>query len=240
MTSQAVAIITARGGSKRIPRKNLRLFFGKPIISYSIRAALDSGCFDEVMVSTDDREIADLAVDFGAVVPFFRSPENSDDFSTTFNVLEEVISKYREEGHIFKYGCCIYPTALFISSENIRKAFDMMLANNAPAVISVVGFSFPPQRAIRLIDNKIEYWMPENENRRSQDLEKLYHDAGQFYWFETKRLLDAGSLIIKGSIGFECLENEVQDIVTEDDWKLAEMKYGFLKENRNVDGLEKQ
>lgn len=229
MKNDAIAIITARGGSKRIPRKNVKEFCGYPIISYSIRAAMDSGCFSEVMVSTDDEQIALLAKNYGASVPFYRSKKNSDDFATTVEVLQEVLETYSARNQDFSYGCCIYPTAPFVTPAKLRASLEILKHEGVPSVVSTVRYSFPPQRAFQLGSQTISYWMPENALKRSQDLPPLFHDAGQFYWFKVDDMLKHNSLVMKGSRAFECPETEVQDIDTEIDWKLAEMKFSLMK-----------
>ena len=152
---RAIAIITARGGSKRIPRKNIRDFCGNPIISYAIDAAINSNIFAEVMVSTDDNEIAKIALENGAQVPFYRSSRNSDDYSTTADVLIEVLSEYEKKGLKFDYLCCIYPTAPFVTSEKLKLALKKMINEKAEAIIPVVKFSYPPQRAFIIKDDKL-------------------------------------------------------------------------------------
>lgn len=223
-----IAIITARGGSKRIPKKNIKEFCGKPIIAYSIEAALDSGIFDEVMVSTDSAEIADVAKEYGAKVPFLRSDENSNDYATTADVIEEVIRIYQEEGRIFDTFACIYPTAPFITAEKIREAFQNMIESEADATLSVVRFSYPPQRAFIIKNGFITYQYPEHEKSRSQDLEPIYHDCGQFYICDTKEFLSSKSLIQTKTAPYMIPEEEVQDIDTPSDWKIAEAKYEAL------------
>ncbi len=224
-----IAIIPARGGSKRIPRKNIRDFLGKPIIAYSIEAALKSKLFDEVMVSTDDNEIAGVSNKYGASIPFIRSKKNSDDFSTTADVLLEVLDQYREREKVFEYFCCIYPTALFVTSQKIRDSFKILLEEKTDSIIPVVKFSYPIQRAFRL--NKkgnLEYLWQENINKRSQDLESSFHDAGQFYWKEVNTFLESKQLVSKTTFPLIVPELEVQDIDSENDWKLAEIKFKYL------------
>jgi len=224
-----VAIITARGGSKRIPQKNIKEFLGKPIIAYSIKAALNSKLFDEVMVSTDSLDIARIAKESGAVVPFMRSEKTSDDFATTADVLIEVIDNYKKIGKDFDLLCCIYPTAPFVTQKKLKDSLSLMLEKKADSVMPIIKFSYPIQRALRNTENShIEYFWPENGNKRSQDLEKSYHDAGQFYWIKTDVLLSYKSLVAKNTIGFEISELEAQDIDEESDWKLAEIKYQLL------------
>ncbi|MCH5274568.1 MAG: pseudaminic acid cytidylyltransferase [Lachnospiraceae bacterium] len=224
----AVAIITARGGSKRIPKKNVKPFLGKPIILYSIQAALSSGIFDEVMVSTDDEEIAELAKAAGASVPFLRSEEAANDHATTADVLWEVFSTYREQGRNFDYACCIYPTAPFVSGEKLRKAMTMLQEAEADSLLPVVRFSFPPQRSVVLRDGFLSFRWPEHMNSRSQDLEPFYHDAGQFYCMKVSSFLEQKRLVMDKTIPFELPELEVQDIDTLQDWEIAEVKYQIL------------
>ena len=222
---RAIAIITARGGSKRIPRKNIRDFCGNPIISYAIDAAINSNIFAEVMVSTDDNEIAKIALENGAQVPFYRSSRNSDDYSTTADVLIEVLSEYEKKGLKFDYLCCIYPTAPFVTSEKLKLAFEKMINEKAEAIIPVVKFSYPPQRAFIIKDDKLIYKYPENVFKRSQDLESLYHDAGQFYFIKVETFMKNKTLVCKNTIPLIVDELSVQDIDTEEDWKMAELKY---------------
>ncbi len=225
---KAIAIIPARGGSKRIPKKNIKSFLGKPIISYPIEAALKSKLFNEIMVSTDDEEIAGISKKFGASVPFLRSTKNSDDFATTVDVLLEVIEEYKKNGKVFDYVCCIYPTSPFISSEKLNHSFKFLIEKKADSLIPIVRFSHPIQRALRIENDNLQYIYPENRNKRSQELELTYHDAGQFYWIKTDILINQSSLVTDNSIAYEISELEVQDIDSETDWKIAEMKYQIL------------
>lgn len=226
-----LAIITARGGSKRIPKKNIKSFNGKPIIAYTIQAALKAGIFDEVMVSTDDNEIAEVSKSFGAAIPFFRSRQNSDDFATTGDVLREVLTEYAAMSKKFIYACCIYPTAPFVTSEKLRLALNQLKSSGADTLLPVVKFDFPILRAMKMNRaGRITYVWPEFASKRSQDLEVAYHDCGQFYFFNVNRFLESGQLITKNTIGLEVSSMEVQDIDTEEDWKLAERKYLLLKQ----------
>lgn len=224
----AVAIITARGGSKRIPRKNIKHFLGKPIIAYSIEAALTSGAFDEVMVSTDDEEIAGIAEKYGAKVPFYRSEAMADDYATTADVLEEVLRMYREIGKNFDFLCCIYPTAPFLTAENLKISMDTLISQDADTVLPVVKFSFPPQRAVVMEDGYVRPKWPEYMLARSQDLEPFYHDCGQFYCLKIKSFLEQKKVVMKKTMPFLQEEMRVQDIDTEEDWKIAEMKYRLM------------
>ena len=231
---KSVAIITARGGSKRIPRKNIKNFMDKPIIAYSILAAVESGIFDEVMVSTDDQEIADVAIKYGATVPFFRSPQNSDDISNTNDVLKEVLTVYKNAGKNFKYACCIYPTAPFVTAEKLKTALQMLKDSGADSVIPVTEFSFPILRSFNMdMNSKIAFNWPENATVRSQDLAPAYHDCGQYYFFDVEKFLTNGRLVSDNTLGIATSPIEVQDIDNEDDWKLAEVKYSFLQKKTN-------
>jgi N-acylneuraminate cytidylyltransferase len=231
--SEILAIITARGGSKRIPRKNIKMFFGQPIIKYSIDAALQSGCFDEVMVSTDDIEIAELAQQYKAKVPFIRSQENANDYSTTADVLLEVLNEYKKAGRTFKYACCIYPTAPFITAEKLKNAFDNLTKNQSESVVPIVRFSSPILRSFKSENGLIKMNWPEYLNIRSQELPTAYHDAGQFYFFETDSFLKSKKIFTDNTIGIEMPESEVQDIDNEEDWKMAEIKFQIQLEKAN-------
>lgn len=223
-----IAIIPARGGSKRIPRKNIKDFAGQPIIKYSIDAALGAGCFDEVMVSTDDHEIAEVAKSFGANIPFLRSAENSTDMAMTIPVLEEVISEYKKFGQEFDYLCCIYPTAPFITAERLKKAKELLLKKSAEAVVPVMRFGYPVQRALKIENGIAKMFWPENYNMRSQDLEPAYHDCGQFYFMKTSAMLEQKVLFPKLTAPLEVPESEAQDIDNEEDWKVAEVKFKII------------
>lgn len=226
---KTIAIIPARGGSKRIPRKNIKDFLGKPIITYSIEAALNSGVFDEVMVSTDDAEIAEIAKKYGANIPFFRSLETSNDTATTAEVLIEVINEYGKSGQSFDYACCIYSCAPFINPQKIKEGFNLITEKNADIAMPVVQFSYPIQRALKIEADKLEMILPENVNARSQDLMPTYHDAGQYYWFNIQRFLQTKTLFSPNTVPIVIPESEVQDIDTEEDWKIAELKYKIIK-----------
>lgn len=228
-----VAIITARGGSKRIPRKNIKDFLGKPIIAYSIQAALESKLFDEIMVSTDDKEIADIAISYGAKVPFFRSEKNADDYAGTADVLKEVLEEYVKLGKIFDWMCCIYPTAPFVTADKLIESMKKVQEGNADALIPVMKFSYPPQRSFVFNEkNFLKYKWSENINKRSQDLEAFYHDAGQFYFEKVDEFLKGNCLVPENTIPYIVSELEVQDIDNEEDWKIAELKYRFWKNDK--------
>lgn len=227
-----IAIITARGGSKRIPRKNIKEFCGKPILAYSIEAAIESKMFDTVMVSTDDQEIADIAVKYGAEVPFFRSEKTSDDFATTNDVLMEVIEEYEKRGQTFDVMCCIYPTAPFVTAGKLKDGVDRLLNSDADTLIPVVDFSYPPQRAMHVVEGLLEPLYPENLDARSQDLEKHYHDVGQFYITKVDRFKENKRLMVGKILPMLISELEVQDIDNLIDWQLAELKYQLLMDKR--------
>jgi pseudaminic acid cytidylyltransferase len=229
MTKKVVAIITARGGSKRIPGKNIKPFLGKPIIQYSIEAALQSGVFSEVMVSTDDEKIAAVARQAGAIVPFVRSADTSNDYATTADVLVEVLQSYQTQNKNFDYGCCLYPTAPFVTAEKLVNAWHKIQQHDADSVIPVTAFSFPIWRAVMIQNEKLQFAWPENALKRSQDLPPAYHDCGQFYFFNAVRFLQTKKLITDNTVPIIIPESEVQDIDNPEDWKMAEIKYSFLK-----------
>ncbi len=228
MKSNKLAIITARGGSKRIPKKNIKYFLGMPIIAYSIKSAIESGLFDEVMVSTDDNEIAEIATYYGAKVPFMRSSLNSNDYATTVDVLIEVLNCYRALNKYYDFCCCIYPTAPFVTPEKLKNGFESMINHGYDSVFPVVPFSYPIQRALHLFDGRLSMIEPKNINTRSQDLVTTYHDVGQFYWFRSQTLLESKTLIGNNAGALIVNELEMQDIDSMVDWKLAELKYSIL------------
>ncbi|MDB8998154.1 pseudaminic acid cytidylyltransferase [Parabacteroides distasonis] len=220
-----LCIIPARGGSKRIPRKNVKPFLGKPMLSYPIEVALETGLFDEVMVSTDDEEIAKIAKQYGAKVPFMRSAETASDFATLADVLREVLNNYQNDGIVFDNMCCILATSPMLRSEDISNGYKALLTTNFSSIIPVVLFSYPILRSYKMDDNYgISYNWPEYEKSRSQDLPPAYHDSGTFYWHKID-LWKVGQ-ISRG--GIVVSEETVQDIDTEQDWKMAEIKYKLL------------
>ena len=225
----SVAIITARGGSKRIPKKNIKDFLGFPIIKYSIDAAINSGCFSEIMVSTDDREIAETAIKYGAQVPFMRSAETANDYSVTADVISEVLNTYINIGKNFEYACCIYPTAPLIDYRKIQEGYEVIKRCGASTLIPVVKFSYPIQRGLKIEKDRLQMIWPENINVRSQDLMPAYHDVGQFYWMCVELFLKDKKLFTDNTALIEIPESEVQDIDNEEDWKIAEVKYRILK-----------
>lgn len=229
-TMRNIAIITARGGSKRIPGKNKKDFCGKPIICYSIEAALKSGIFDEVMVSTDDDTIARIAKEAGASVPFMRSAATADDHTTTDEVLAEVLAEYKKLGKEFDTMVCLYPTAPFITAERLKEAYEKLKSSGAAQLMPVVPFSFPPQRGVISKDGRVSYREPQYRLTRSQDLEPIYHDCGQFYFYDVEKFVDPKIKQDDDMTYIVLDEMEVQDIDNETDWRLAELKYRLLNE----------
>lgn len=225
---KSIAIITARGGSKRIPKKNIKDFCGKPIIAYSIETALKSELFDEVMVSTDSEEIADIARKYGANIPFMRSLETSNDHAVTADVLAEVLSGYKSIGKTFDTILCLYPTAPFVTADRLKDAFSRFSMTKPNSLMSVVRFDFPPQRAVIMRDGKVEFQYPEYALTRSQDLEPLYHDCGQFYILDADSFSKYHALVMPDTIPYIVPGEEVQDIDNESDWLIAEAKYKAL------------
>lgn len=223
-----IAIIPARGGSKRIPRKNIKSFMGKPIIAYSIEAALQSGLFEEVMVSTDDDEIAGIARECGAKVPFMRSAETSNDYAGTADVILEVLEMYEMLGRKFDTVCCIYPTAPFVTLDRLTEAYSK-LTEGIDSVFTCVAYSYPVQRSLHIVDERISLVYPEYAASRSQDLEPFYHDAGQFYVTRTTAFNQEKTFWGHNTVGLILSELEVQDLDTLTDWTLAEMKYKLLR-----------
>lgn len=219
-----LCIIPARGGSKRIPRKNIKPFMGKPIIAYSIEAALKSGLFDEVMVSTDDAEFAEVARRFGATVPFLRSEKTANDYAGLTDVIDEVVATYKDRGALFDNYCCLLSTAPFVNSDLLKESYELFVEKKFDTLRPIVRFDYPIQRAYRMDeDNVVSFMQPEYLNTRSQDLEKAYHDAGLFYW-------GTCAVGFKGNKwgGYVIDESVCQDIDTEDDWRMAELKYKLL------------
>ncbi len=226
MQNKNICIIPARGGSKRIPKKNVKLFLGKPIISYSIELAIKSKLFDEIMVSTDDDEIAEIAIKSGASVPFFRSSKNSDDFAPTLDVIQEVRLDYLRLNKIFDYVCCIYPTAPLVNVSDLVKGYDLIKMKQNDMVYPITEFSYPILRCVTIDSNEnVKMKWPEYVNSRSQDLEKCFHDCGQWYWYNNSSLMNNRFENIKPVI----IDNiGVQDIDNLSDWKLTEMKFKII------------
>lgn len=224
-----IAIIPARGGSKRIPRKNIRLFCGKPMIAWPIEAALASGCFDQVIVSTDDPEIAEVARLHGASTPFMRPAALSDDFTGTGAVTRHAIEWLQQQGQHPDDVCCLYATAPFVRPEDLSKGLTLLRSGNAEQVFTATTFPFPIQRAIRLTEQGCEPIFPEHIRKRSQDLEEAWHDAGQFYWASANTWCTPGrSMFSAGSRPLILPRYRVQDIDTEEDWVMAEYLFDAL------------
>lgn len=225
-----VAIIPARGGSKRIPRKNIKDFFGKPMIAWSIEAALKSNCFDRVIVSTDDREIAEIAKKYGAEVPFIRTAELSDDHAGTTPVIKQAIQWLTDNLQAPHLVCCIYATAPFVSAYDIQRGLDQLEQNNASYAFTVTSYAFPIQRAIRITeDNNVEMFLPEHFQTRSQDLEEAYHDAGQFYWGKVDAWMSEKVIFGSESTPVILPRYRVQDIDTLEDWDRAEWLFKAMQ-----------
>ncbi len=224
-----LAIIPARGGSKRIPKKNVKHFLGKPIIAYAIENAISSQLFDEVMVSTDDEDIARIAISYGAKVPFKRSKKNADEFATTIDVITEVILSYKKLGGKFEYACCIYPCTPLLTKKKLEESFSLLKKDNLDCVFPIVRYGFPIQRAVKLNDKGlVEMFQPEHLITRSQDLELSFHDAGQFYFFKVDNLISKQKLLTDLTGHIELSEMEAQDVDNLVDWKLAEIKYKMI------------
>ena len=227
-----IAIIPARGGSKRIPGKNIKLFHGKPIIQYSIDAAIQAKIFNEVMVSTDDEEIADISRSLGAEVPFLRSEKTADDFSGLSDALLEVLKVYSQRNKYFDYTCCILPTAPFLNPGRLVDAFLLLTESKFDSVIAIKQFTYPVQRALIMENNQVKMIWPDNYLKRSQDLPETYHDCGQFYWLRTDSFMNQKKLFMENSGAVVLDELEAQDIDTSSDWNLAEIKHKILYGNQ--------
>ncbi|MCG6202438.1 pseudaminic acid cytidylyltransferase [Psychromonas antarctica] len=218
-----IAIIPARGGSKRILRKNIKLFLGKPIIAYSIEAAKQSGCFDKIIVSTDDQEIANVALQYGAEVPFVRPANIADDYATTIDVIQHALSSCEKLNWDIELACCIYATAPFITPESLQKGLKLLEAENLEYVFSATSFAFPIQRAITLDEQgAVSMFYPEYANTRSQDLQEAFHDAGQFYWGKAKAFREGKAIFSEHSKVVLLPRIRALDIDTPEDWELAE------------------
>ena len=225
-----VAIIPARGGSKRIQKKNIKLFCGQPIIAYSIKEAIASGLFDRVIVSTDDYDIADISKGFGAEVPFMRPKSLSGDCVGTMDVINHTINFLEKTSKNIEYACCLYPTAPFVTVDDLRKGYKVLLRSKKLFSFSVTSFSFPIQRALKINSQwEMEPFWPENIEKRSQDLEEAYHDAGQFYWGRRVGFLEKETILSSASAPVVLPRERVQDIDTEEDWRRAELLYKLLQ-----------
>jgi pseudaminic acid cytidylyltransferase len=227
-----LCVIPARGGSKRIPRKNIRLFAGRPIIAWSIQAALESGLFDRVMVSTDDEEIAEVARAHGAEIPFQRPRDLADDHTGTNAVVKQALRWHTDQGMTVDYACCLYATAPFIQASALREGHDLLLASGKSFVFSVTSYPFPIQRALRLNEHgEVDAMYPEYRATRSQDLEPAWHDAGQFYWGRAAAFLNDETLFSPASLPVILPRHRVQDIDTEEDWLRAELMFKALQKH---------
>jgi N-acylneuraminate cytidylyltransferase len=225
-----LAIIPARGGSKRIPRKNIKPFCGKPMMAWSIEAALQSGCFDAVVVSTDDAEIAEVAKQCGAEVPFMRPVALADDYTGTIPVVLQAIEWFQQNGQAPSQVCCIYATAPFVQVEDIRRGLDLLLTNDCSYAFSVTSYPFPIQRAIRITEKgRVEMFHSEHFNTRSQDLEEAWHDAGQFYWGQAQAWLEGRVVFSPASVPVPLPRHRVQDIDTPEDWQRAEWMFKAMQ-----------
>lgn len=224
-----IAVIPARGGSKRIPRKNIRQFCGKPMIAWSIETALASRCFSTVLVSTDDPEIADCARRYGAEVPFVRPPELSDDHTGTIPVIAHAVGWFQQHRTACDAVCCLYATAPFVRSQDLREGLRMLRSAACQYAFSVTSYGFPVQRAVRLTeDQRVEMLHPELFAVRSQDLEEIYHDAGQFYWGLPQAWLSGIPIFSPQALAVPIPRHRVQDIDTPDDWRRAELMFRAL------------
>ncbi|AXV66482.1 pseudaminic acid cytidylyltransferase [Pseudoalteromonas lipolytica] len=225
-----IAIIPARGGSKRIPRKNIKLFHGKPMIAYSIEAAIKSGCFDKVIVSTDDAEIADVAQQFGAQVPFMRPADIADDYATTLDVMKHALEWLEAQGDAVDNVCCLYATAPFVLPSNLKQGYEALQSGELDYAFSATSYAFPIQRALKLnAEGTVEMFQPEHFNTRSQDLIEAYHDAGQFYWGTADAFKAKRPIFGVKSKAVLLPRKQVQDIDTPEDWDLAEALFQVIK-----------
>jgi len=229
--AKSVAIIPARGGSKRIPRKNIKEFYGKPLIAYSIEVALASKLFDKVIVTTDDEEIANIAREYGAEVPFIRPKELSDDFTGTGDVVKHALEWLETKGDTFEFACTIYATSPLLQSKYLIEGFEKLRDSDAVNAFSATSMPFPIQRTFKVDDDgRCEMFTPEHYMTRSQDLEEAYQDAGQFYWSKTDETSDE-IMFGKDSIPIMLPRHLVQDIDTLEDWQRAEIMYKVIQES---------
>ena len=225
----AIAIIPARFGSKRIPQKNIKEFLGKPIIAYSIETAKESNIFDRIIVSTDSEKIAEIALNYGAEVPFLRPAELSGDFATTDNVLVHALQWFAESGISFEYACCLYPSAPLINKTYLLKGYKLLISENATSAIPVCKYSYTIFRSLMIKDHKrLQMLWPEYLTARSQDLPETFHDIGQFYWVAVRKYLQVKRLLSDDTVPVILPNYMVQDIDTLDDWKKAEIIYKML------------
>ncbi len=232
MKEEILALIPARGGSKRIPRKNIRPFCGKPIIGYPIEAALKSGIFSEVMVSTDDIEIATFAKRAGAEVPFLRNERTSNDTALINEVIEEVLCEYQKSGRNFEYLCCIFATCPLITSKILKESFELLRNRQFDSVIPVIKYTHPIQRAFKITAGRLFMFSPENFAKRTQDLEPSYYDSGSFYWMKVESFMKNKKCLTENTGAFVIPEYSAVDIDTEEDWKRAEAVSDFLSRSK--------
>ncbi|WP_420194208.1 pseudaminic acid cytidylyltransferase [Marinobacter sp. GH_1] len=231
MTMTTVAIIPARGGSKRIPRKNIKAFCGKPMIAWSIEAALESGCFDRVIVSTDDEEIAAVARQYGAETPFMRPAQLSDDYTGTIPVIRHAVEWLADSGCAVSQACCIYATAPFVSPEDLKRGQQLLESEACSYAFSVTSYAFPIQRAIRITGGgRVAMFNPEHFGTRSQDLEEAWHDAGQFYWGTAQAWTEERPIFSEDAAPVTLPRHRVQDIDTPEDWVRAEWLFKAMQE----------
>lgn len=225
-----ICVIPARGGSKRIPNKNIKDFCGKPIIAWSIESALESGCFDQVVVSTDNEDIAEVAKQYGAQVPFFRPKELSDDFTGTVTVIQHAVKWFFESEVVPKHVCCLYATAPFVRPEDLRAGYEKIKQEDADYAFSVATFESPIQRAFKINEaGRVEMFYSENLNARSQDLEEAYYNAGQFYWGRAEAWKEGRRVLVGDSVPIVIPRGSVQDIDTAEDWEHAELLFNWLR-----------
>lgn len=225
---KTIAIIPARGGSKRIPKKNIKDFFGKPMIKYAIDACLESGIFDEVMVSTDNEEIANIALQCGAKVPFRRSEKTSDDHATTFDVVDEVIHRYKNNEINYDILACVYPCVPFLKSSTLKNAYMLMTEKKIDALMPVCKYPVPIEWAMKIENSILLPYDRDAQNIRSQDIEEKYFDCGMFYFCKVEKIYENNSLLPNNLAPYIIDHAEVQDIDTADDWKIAELKYKIV------------
>ena len=226
-----IAIIPARGGSKRIPRKNIKLFRGKPMIAWSIEAAQKAACFDRIIVSTDDEEIVEIAQQWGAEVPFIRPADLSDDYAVTSAVIAHAIEQLSLTGDTCEYVCCLYATAPFVQASDLKRGLEQLKQGNVDFVFSATSYAFPIQRALKLSEtNHVSMYQPEHMLTRSQELEEAYHDAGQFYWGKAIAFSEQRPFFSVESIALLLPRHRVQDIDTPEDWQRAEALFRILEE----------
>lgn len=223
-----LCIIPARHNSKRIPQKNIKLFFGKPILAYSIELAIKSKLFDEVMVSTDDDKIASISKQYGASIPFLRSKNNSDDFASTYDVLLEVLNQYQNNNQTYEYLCCLYATCPLLDVDSLIEGFRKLKKYDYDSVFPICEYKHPIQRALKYNNNKVSMFNNQFLNSRSQDLEKAFYDPGQFYWLDVEKLYFNDGLYSKNSGAIIIDESLVQDINDPEDWEITEKKYRLL------------